>query len=245
MSQPRYFVALARGLLGLVLVTLLSACSKPDGRRILGHWRAEQMQLQGLRLPMGPDFVVREDELRSTNGEIRIPVSSITETGGKITLNVPFGLGLAFEIEGADRISFEIPLIGEKVYYRRVSDESLIVASPPPVSIPVTPLPSKIGPTSAPSTTPILAQQAVPKIEISVESASLPLSSAQKKDGESLAYYNQSIFYMRQGNSDAAVRSLRDAFEYGFRDFERLDASPDLMALKRDPRYVALISRYR
>lgn len=118
--QARKYIGHA--LLGVVLVMLLSACSKPDGKRILGHWRAEQLQLQGVRVPMGPEFVVDSNELRSLDGGIGIPLSSISEAENAITLNIPLGLGLTFRIEGDDRISFELPLVGEKIYYRRVVD---------------------------------------------------------------------------------------------------------------------------
>ena len=113
---------IARYWLGFALALLLGACSKQGGERILGHWRAEQMQLQGLGVPMGPEFVVSPSELRSPDGDIHIPLSSISTEGEMVTLNLPLGLGLTFRFESSDRISFEIPLLaGQRIYYRRMS----------------------------------------------------------------------------------------------------------------------------
>lgn len=109
-----------RFLLVLWSVCLLMGCGQPSGDRILGHWRAERLQLQGLSVPMGPEFVVDQKELRSMDGDIRIPISSITVSGDAVTLDMPLGLGLRFQFDGADRIAFDMPLMG-KVYYRRVS----------------------------------------------------------------------------------------------------------------------------
>ena len=113
---------IARYWLGFALAMLLVACGKEDGERILGHWRAEQMQLQGLGVPMGPEFVVSPSELRSPDGAIHIPLSSISAEGETVTLNLPLGLGLTFKFESKDRISFEMPLFaGRRIYYQRVN----------------------------------------------------------------------------------------------------------------------------
>ena len=103
----------------------LAACSpKPDGARILGRWQAERVQLQGMALPMGPDFVVSRDQISSLDGSIRIPVAGIEERGNEITLDTP-GPNLSFEFdsEHADRMSFKIPLL-DRVYFHRVKTSS-------------------------------------------------------------------------------------------------------------------------
>lgn len=106
---------LLRPLLVLLGAGLLIACSKPDGERIFGHWRAERLQLQGLSVPMGPEFVVSQMELRSMAGDVRIPISSVTADGDAVTLGMPLGLGLRFQFDGADRVVFDMPLVG-KIY---------------------------------------------------------------------------------------------------------------------------------
>ncbi len=108
-----------RFLLVLWSVCLLMGCGQPSGDRILGHWRAERLQLQGLGadgagIRGGPERV-------ALNGRgYPHPHSSITVSGDAVTLDMPLGLGLRFQFDGADRIAFDMPLMG-KVYYRRVS----------------------------------------------------------------------------------------------------------------------------
>jgi hypothetical protein len=72
----------------LLLATLLTACGRDDGQRILGHWRADRLQVQSVSLPMGPEFVVTP-ELMSAEGDIRIPISSIEAEGEVVTLGAP------------------------------------------------------------------------------------------------------------------------------------------------------------
>ncbi len=204
----------------LLVLVLLSACGQGDSQRILGHWRAEQFQVQGLSVPMGPEFVVSRNELRSPGGEVSIPLSSISAKGDTVTLNVMLGLGLNFRFESSDRISFEIPLLdGQRLYYRRV------VATP--------------SPDSPTGDRPAAPQDAKP------EPATTASQSVERPGSAGMIDYNQAVLHMRQGDADAAVRSLRDAFAQGFRDFQRLEASQDLAPLKTDPRYQALVTRYR
>ena len=227
---------IARGLLGVALAILLSACTKPDGKRILGHWRAEPLQLQGIRVPMGPEFVVGHNELCSLNGEVDIPISSITERDDKITLDIPLGLGLTFQFEGNDRMFFEVPLIGQKIYYRRTSDATSTAVSK------IEPSSSPRAVTAPPSGTVQLSREVVAAAPVSAAS---PQQVERQHGSDPMADYNQSVLHMRQGDADAAVRSLRDAFEHGFRDFQLLENSQDLIQLRSDPRYTALVTRYR
>ena len=228
---------IARGLLGVALAMLLSACSKPDGKRILGRWRAEPLQLQGIRVPIGPEFVVGHHELRSLDGAIDIPLSSITEKDDKITLDMTLGLGLTFQFEGNDRMSFEVPLVGQKIYYRRVSDATSIAHSR------VEPSPAHRAVTAPPFGSVQLSREAESAAHVSAVAA--PPQAERQQSNDPMVDYNQSILHMRRGDADAAVRSLRDAFEHGFRDFQLLETSQDLVQLRSDPRYNALVTRYR
>lgn len=103
---------------------LLGCSPKPDGARILGQWQADRVQLQGMALPMGPDFVVTRSEIRSLDGSIRIPVAGMEEHGNEITLDTP-GPNLSFEFDGehVDRMSIKIPLL-DRVYFHRVKTAS-------------------------------------------------------------------------------------------------------------------------
>ena len=227
---------IARGLLGVALALFLSACGKPDGKRILGHWRAEPLQLQGIRVPMGPEFVVDHNGLRSMDGEIDIPVSSITEQDDRITLDIPLGLGLTFQFEGNDRMFFEVPLVGQKIYYRRASDAESTA------NFRIDPSPSPRAVTVPPSSTVELSRE-LPSAAYASRAA--PQQAERQLGSDPMVDYNQSILHMRRGDADAAVRSLRDAFAHGFRDFQLLETSQDLAQLRSDPRYTALVTRYR
>jgi hypothetical protein len=47
------------------------------------------------------------------------------------------------------------------------------------------------------------------------------------------------------GDYDAAISRLSDAFKSGYRDFAFLDSAPELSGLRDDVRYRALVARYR
>jgi hypothetical protein len=213
-----------RLLLALLGAGLLIGCGKPDSERIFGHWRAERLQLQGLSVPMGPEFVVSRTELRSTEGDVRIPISSVTADGDAVTLDMPLGLGLRFQFDGADRVAFDMPLVG-KLYYRRVSDALQVAQPPVPPPAVVPPVVAAPAVAHTPRTPP-------------------PETGLPQRD-DPILDYNLCIARVRQGDTDGAVRSLRDAFQHGFRDFALLESSPDLAPLKNDPRYMALVTRYR
>lgn len=132
----RIYGHIARGLFGLTLAMLLGACSKPDGERILGHWRAERMAFQGLSVPIGPELMISRSLLRSPDGVIEIKISSIKEIDDAVTLNTSLGLGFVFQFEGSDRMFFEVPLVGHKIYYRRIGDVASIVGSKASESLP-------------------------------------------------------------------------------------------------------------
>lgn len=112
----------------------------------------------------------------------------------------------------------------------------------PIVTLPATP------PMVAPSAnTGDMIRQAEHKIASNAlsEAESL-LSEARRQYGDDpMIDYNLALLHIRQGDPDSAVRNLRDAFQNGFRDFARLDASTDFASLKSDSRYSALITRYR
>lgn len=210
---------------------LLMACSKPDGNRILGHWRAERFVTQGISVPMGPEFEVTPHAVRSPDGDIEIPISAITANGDEVTLEGPLSLGLSFHFEDANRISVDLPFVG-KLYYRRIAQTPHVAAA---ASAPV-------------AKTPVAAQR-----QSSVPVASGALASQQPRPPavagtatfDGMDDYRRAVAAMRQGDTDGAVRSLHASFQHGFRQFDLIDASTELYPLKSDPRYQALMARYR
>ena len=278
----------------LLLATLLTACGRDDGQRILGHWRADRLQVQSVSLPMGPEFVVTPRELMSAEGDIRIPISSIEAEGEVVTLGAPFGIGLSFYFESADRIYFDMPLAG-RVYFQRVADAvqparanpapapqalaPLAAPAPAPTPAPVAPppaavhapvlpapvaaaadRPAPVAPASAAAPAPKpgapaargastidLIRQAEQKIagNALAEAEALLIEAHRQYGDDPMIDYQLAVLTMRRGDPDGAVRKLRDAFQNGFRDFALLEAASDLTALRNDPRYKALVTRYR
>lgn len=222
---------------------LLMACSKPDGNRILGHWRAERFATQGISVPMGPEFEVTPHAVRSPDGDIEIPISAITAKGDEVTLEGPLSLGLSFHFEDANRISVDLPFVG-KLYYRRIAqtpDVATAASAPsantavaarrqPSVTVAGDPLASR-----QPGTSAVTGPSATP---------SAPTAAAAPAfDG--MEDYRRAVAAMRQGDADSAVRSLHASFQHGFREFDLVDASTELRPLRSDPRYQALMARYR
>lgn len=266
-------------IVALLLTGALGACSKSDGSRILGHWRADRLQVQSISVPMGPEFVINRQELISLDGDIRIPISSISEEGDTVTLGGPLGLGLSFYFENADRMYFELPLLGRVTYQRIPEGAQPARANPPPApSLPAPDRPVALAPPAplaplaalpAPAPAPAPAIVAPPAREVAApvpsaspvdlirhaerklaanelpEAEALLVQARQQRGDEPMIDYNLAILRMRAGDEDAAVRHLRDAFQHGFRGFSLLDASADLAPLKTDPRYNALLTRYR
>lgn len=253
-------------LVALLLTGALGACSRNDGSRILGHWRADRLQVQSISLPMGPEFVISPRELTSLDEEIRIPISSISEEGNTVTLGAPLGVGLSFYFENADRMYFELPLLG-RIFYQRIHDAAPPTPTPekPVAAVPPAPLaalPPPLPPAQTPP--PVVAQPAASQAAQGAstvdlirqaerklagndlpEAEALLLQARQQYGDDPMIDYNLAILHMRSGDEDTAVRNLRDAFLHGFRGFALLDTAPDLTPLKTDPRYQALLTRYR
>jgi len=64
------------------------------------------------------------------------------------------------------------------------------------------------------------------------------------REGVMIFYYRAAI-HAAAGRSDQALEQLEGAFERGFRDFAVLEASPYFAQLRADPRFGALLARYR
>ncbi|WP_420997271.1 hypothetical protein ACKI2N_033320 [Cupriavidus sp. 30B13] len=215
---------------------LLMACSEPDGNRILGRWRAERFVAQGISMPMGPEFEVTPNAVRSPGGDVDVPISAITAKGNDVTLEGPMSLGLEFHFENANRISLDLPFVG-KVYYRRVAQAAQVAGAPanPGVSAQRQSVPLAGDP--LPSRLPV-----APTVAFAPKA---PASAAAAQTPDGMDDYRRAVVAMRQGDPDGAVRSLHASFQHGFRQFDLIDGSGELGALKSDPRYQALIARYR
>lgn len=239
-GKHRTTSAAVRVVPAMLAAAVLLACGKSDGNRILGHWRAERFVAQGISMPMGPEFEITPHAVRSPDGEIEIPVSAITAKGDQVTLEGPLSIGLSFHFEEADRISLDLPFVG-KLYYRRVSNPSQTAArssnngtAPTSTKAPKTANGANSG---MPQHKPVTA--AVPAEARSSQIGKHAASVDPMDD------YQRACASMREGDADSAVRHLHAGFQHGFRRFDLLEASVELAPLKADPRYVALLARYR
>ncbi|HJV01880.1 MAG TPA: hypothetical protein VJ752_15170 [Burkholderiaceae bacterium] len=60
-----------------------------------------------------------------------------------------------------------------------------------------------------------------------------------------LVAYNTAILRVKQHRKDDALRELEASFAAGFSYFDQLDMDNDLDPLRDDPRFVALVAKYR
>lgn len=92
-----------------------------------------------------------------------------------------------------------------------------------------------------------LIKSAVAKIAQSkLAEAEGDLQSALKQDPKSaLAYYNLAIIKLRSNNKEDALRYFESSFQAGFPYYDKMEQDQDLASLRKDPRFSALVAKYR
>jgi len=244
-----------------------AACSKHERPDILGHWRAERMQLYSVQLPVGPDIVIREHEISSPGTDDGIPLSGIERGDDSAVLELPYDVGLSIYFDGPDRMYLKLPLVG-RVYYRRVADNVAVASASATVASA-----RAVAPASAPADTVVRTVARAPsgtaavaasdagvapdyRVLLQHAEAAMQGGSAQQAQGwleQAEAYpsahpavdYDLAVLAARAGDTDAALARLGEAFRRGFRHFDQLDSAHDFDALRDDVRYRALVARYR
>lgn len=223
-------VLLARQALLIVLGLALAGCAREDGKQIIGKWRAERMEVMSLKLPLGPQIEITREALMAGPG-IAIPIVDITQDGDEVTLETEALIGMTFHFVEADRIYFELPMVG-RLYYRREPEQAAVTVSAPapaPVaaSMPVVASPAPAAP--------------APVVQVAVEASAPPAQAVEAVQDPNVA---RALVLLGQGDRDNAVRSLHTAFSQGFRDTALLARTPEFEVLKGDVRYQALLARY-
>jgi hypothetical protein len=251
-------------LLLLALALAVGGCSKGESPTIVGHWRAERVQILSAHLPIGPDIIVGDHDVTSADGEISIPVESIEAKHNEAVVDFAYGVGLSFYFDGADRMYVDVPLAG-KIYYRRVKDDqhNEVVAHVAIQSVqrPVAPAPGTDATGSVGKSAialPVVNAARQNADEALIRQAEALLRSGQYMSAEAslteagkdaaahpAVDYDLAILKIRQSDADSAIRYLGDAFSHGFRRFDLLDGNADFDSLRSDVRYTALVSRYR
>ncbi|WP_331596748.1 hypothetical protein [Paraburkholderia sp.] len=237
----------------LVAMLAAAACSKTEDPSILGHWRAERVQVASVQLPIGPDIVIDEHAISSPDAEASLPVKDIERKGDEVVLDLPYGVGLSFYIDGPDRMYIKVPFAG-RVYYRRVVDAAQVqrqtaaasdALAPLRVAQPV--LPAPVPPVVQTADYQALMQQAQAAMRdgATAQAETLLMQAGRYPPAHPEVDYDQAVLTARCARPDLAIEHLNDAFKRGFRQFARLDSTRDFDALKTDVRYQALVARYR
>jgi hypothetical protein len=224
---------LAHIVLLVVAGTAMGGCAREDGSAILGKWRAERLEVMSLKLPVSPELDITRNNVAAGNG-INIPVAAITQKGNEVTLDTDSMIGMTFFFEGTDRMYLKVPVMG-KIYYRRVAAPppapvAMVapIAAAPAAAVPVVPTP----PAAVPPPVPIAVSGIEPVVGPAVVLAPYDADLAQARA------------LVRQGDINGGVRSLRNAFQHGFRDVALLRHTPEFAVLNDDVRYQALLVRY-
>lgn len=242
----------------LVALTVVSACSRPAGPSILGHWHAERVSIYSIQLPVGPDIVVSGTEILNPVTGASVQVTGIESKNGATTVDLPLGVGLTFYFDGPDRVYLKVPLVG-RVYYHRVVEQ--VAASATPSETGEADIPQHASAAVARGSNVSVSSDAADKHEpadnvaasseddVSAPHRQLAAAASQGSDasvtGAGSAQYRLALASAGQGNADVAIDQLNEAFKAGFRGFSLLDSAPELKALKQDVRYQALIARYQ
>jgi hypothetical protein len=211
-------------LLSCLALVLMASCSGKNAERIVGHWQSENFQLQGMGLPIGPQLDIDAHAMRVSGTELIVPITRMEANGDAVTLVVPAGIDLTFHFERTDRMYIDLPLLGP-VYYQRRALDSTPTPTPP------------LAAAQAAVTTAVVIPAAVP-VRAALAVAPDPASVAEQS-------FAGAVLSAKSNEPDAALRQLDDALRQGFSDWARLDANRTLQALRTDPRYDALMARWR
>jgi hypothetical protein len=210
--------SIARHVLVTSVVLACAGCTKEDGSKILGRWRAERFEVMSLKLPIGPELTISRDKLIAGE-DLQLPIQAISQHGDEVTLDSG-NVGFSFYFVEPDRMYLKVPLI-DRIYYRRVAEGG----------------PRDVKPEAGRVASPAAAGGAADPALGVLRAA--PAGTAPGAEAYELAEASA-----RRGDGDAAVRHLHQAFQDGFRDARRVKAAPEFALLRSDVRYQALLSRY-
>lgn len=210
-----------------VLLLAMAACGQPEPRSIEGHWVAENFRLQGIKLPIGPNLHITSNSMSLGGGIPAVPLVGIESQRDEVSLKTEMGVDLVFAFESKDRIFFEVPLLGYRIYYQRAHAPVLAAVAPPAVQA----VPQEM-PKSAP-----------PSPHVSSVLATPALHGVEELPDE--VQYQAALVALRKGQDDVALRSLSSALQTGFVDWKRIDQEPLFERLDGDVRYEVIQKRWR
>lgn len=116
-------------LLYIFCLLVMVGCSASDEQKIkkesiYGDWKAESYDLDGIKIPIGAAFEVTPKKLTMITGDSKqtFNLSKIDiEPEDKIILNIENGIGITFHMVTPNKLYFQIPFIGTKIFYNKSS----------------------------------------------------------------------------------------------------------------------------
>lgn len=235
----------------LSLTILVTGCEKhPDPKNIEGHWVAEEFRVESVSLPIGPELHITQNQLWLGTSTAPMKLRGIIADGKDVTLKTELGLNIIFSFENKDRMYFSIPFVGERIYYKRDTMNAAVSASATPREAKSKQSPMAVNVQTSPPHTPT----AIPLSSVSpAPVTSNPTAAVITQDmntqihvsSASETQYELALQAMRDGDNDAALRSLSTALASGFSDWQRIDEEPLLAALANDVRFQVLRSRWK
>ena len=216
-----------------VLLLAVAACGQPEPRSIEGHWVAENFRLQGVKLPIGPNLHITPHSMSLGGGIPAVPLVGIESQRDEVSLKTEMGVDLVFGFESKDRIFFELPLLGYRIYYQRA--HAPVVAAVAPPAQPAQPA-VQVVPQEMP-------KSAAPRTPVSSVLVAPALRGVEESPDE--AQYQAALVALHKGQHDIALRSLSSALQAGFVDWKRIDQEPLFKRLDGDVRYEVIQKRWR
>ena len=62
---------------------------------------------------------------------------------------------------------------------------------------------------------------------------------------QSFVYYNMGILRLKQGRVEDALNEFESSFKTGFSHFDKMDEDSDLDGLRKNPRFIGIVAKYR
>ena len=117
----------------LILIVFFTGCEarkdfQLSENLIVGTWKSESYDFDGLKIPISPHFEVTESKMSFIVGDNRqdFELSSIyIDVDNSIVVDIKNGIGIKFHVVSEDRIYFKVPIIGTQVYYLRDRTEQI------------------------------------------------------------------------------------------------------------------------
>lgn len=223
---------------GLTALAIAGCSESVSPKAVLGHWTAENLRIQAVGIPIGPELDITEQEIAVPGTALRVPLQRVEAKGREVTLTFPMGLSLAFQVESPERMSVDVPFIGLVHYRKDVVARSVAAVQATP-----------------PATT--TGSQPVSKADL-VRQARDQLSHGQADQARTLLdqvaaldpryapmLVGRLVLMLADSGPDETLRQMDQWLQAGVLKPGDVAGESGLSALHQDPRYRALSARYQ